>query len=310
MVRETVEGEVYGLEPKAALPLGSRRERVVIGRSALPPASRPTDVLAMHGIVDTVDRHKFGYRNMIARDQFMRLLTERKQFVPLAEALRGRGTALTIDDGTAAAADAALLARECGHHVTLFVNPWECEEGRPYYFSYLSCLLDQTAEASISFRGQIYSLRSFAKKSECRRIAIQELRSQASVEDAYGLIAEIRSKLPVENIVLPQHLRPLTKNELSSLAAAGVSIESHHWSHVDPIAQSLQEFAEQFDRARCWIANSFGTGTYFAAPFGEFTPPERLRCASKTTFFLLDSRKPMGAVGPNLVNRGALAIPY
>jgi peptidoglycan/xylan/chitin deacetylase (PgdA/CDA1 family) len=228
--------------------------------------------------------------------------------VPLSDALQGKGAALTIDDGTAAAGQAALLARQYGHHVTLFVNPWECAQSRPYYFSYLDCLLDQTNADQISFHGHTWSLQSFAEKAEFKRLVKQELRSEASIDALYDLISDVASCLHIDNISVPEHLRPLNKNELLQLAAAGVSIESHHWAHVDPVAQNCNEFAEQFETARLWFENSFGSGNYFAAPFGEFAPPERFRRTNDVTCFLLDECRPPGAIGPHLVNRSALVI--
>ena len=86
-------------------------------------------MFCIHGIAPVVDRERFLHRNLLPAAALEAYLAGAAPFVTIAEALAGRGNALTIDDATRAGADAALMARAAGHEVTLFVNPGQVESG-------------------------------------------------------------------------------------------------------------------------------------------------------------------------------------
>ena len=109
-----------------------------------------SDIYALHGVIDRVDGKLFSHRNMTPADRVRARLDTGQKMVPLADALAGKGDALTIDDATVASAQAALLARQLGHAVTLFVNPWQVADGRAYAFAALHWLLDETRRRKVT----------------------------------------------------------------------------------------------------------------------------------------------------------------
>src|SRR5215208_1735542 len=101
------------------------------------------EILAMHGVVEGMSTARFCHRNLLDRSEFVHHLTERPPYLSIAAALAGEGRAITIDDATFAAADAALLAREFGHSVMIFINPYNVLTGTVYFFGILNVLLDR-----------------------------------------------------------------------------------------------------------------------------------------------------------------------
>ncbi|MGP8231674.1 MAG: hypothetical protein ACLQL2_03285 [Methylovirgula sp.] len=74
-----------------------------------------SNIYALHGVIDHVDTKLFSHRNMTAAGRVQAWLDTQHKLVPLADALAGKGDALTIDDATVASAQAAMLARQRGH---------------------------------------------------------------------------------------------------------------------------------------------------------------------------------------------------
>src|SRR5437016_674086 len=105
-----------------------------------------TRVYALHGSAPAASPDLFVYRNICDRERLSRWLSALPPLVPLCDALAGRGSALTIDDATYAAADSALLARELGHEATLFVNPSNIAERTNYSWLVINALLDSLEE--------------------------------------------------------------------------------------------------------------------------------------------------------------------
>src|SRR5438045_1839574 len=111
-------------------------------------------IYTMHGVVRDLCVNCFVHRNMLDELQFVDYLNRRRSaFVGVEDALRGVGDALTIDDSTEAAARAAYLAREYGHQVTLFINPYNVENCSPYFFSVLNVALDLCCISQLTING-------------------------------------------------------------------------------------------------------------------------------------------------------------
>ena len=102
-------------------------------------------VFVTHGVVRDRNSGLFCHRPFHDWEKLNQHLASRpEKYVSLADALKGCGDALTIDDATEAAKEAAQLAIGHGHAITLFVNPAQVEAGRPYFFHQLNFLLDAT----------------------------------------------------------------------------------------------------------------------------------------------------------------------
>src|SRR5436305_10912577 len=113
----------------------------------------------IHGVVRSVDLERFGHRNLLDAERFRRFLEMRTpKFVDLDEALAGSGAALTIDDSTTAAADAAELCRASGHAVTLFVNGRNIARQQSYWFALLNAVVDGCTHESIHLEGERFGL--------------------------------------------------------------------------------------------------------------------------------------------------------
>jgi hypothetical protein len=265
-------------------------------------------VYALHGIVDRPDSRLFCHRNMSDAARVRALLDTKEKFVSLPEALAGRGAAITIDDATVAAARTALLIRGFGHTVTLFVNPWQIEDGRAYAFCTLNALLDQTPKRKFMWYGKTYNLRKPRDTASLRAAVKHILRGQSDPEQNYLLIDEIRQSLGVEHIDIPDHLRSLTVAELRDLRDAGVDLQNHYWTHLDPAAHTPARFADEWLRGQDWLADKLGISSqFFASPFGEYFPTDDFLAARNVTCLLLDARYPTGPLRSAIVNRQVFA---
>ncbi len=263
-----------------------------------------TEIFAMHGIVERPQADVFCHRNMLDTDRFCATLQSQQKFVPLPAALEGRGRALTIDDGTVAGARAALLARRFGHAVTLFINPWQVQDGRAYAFSWLNALLDQTREKNFSWYGQAFNLTTLKDRQRFRSVVKGSIRKHVLPEENYELIEGIRIRLAIDQVHIPDFLSCLSLKDLHKLRDAGVDIQNHYWSHLDPSAHPPAQFAIEFHKSRKWISDSLGISSkFFASPFGEFFPHRDFLVENNTICLLLHDGYPAGAVDRTTVNR-------
>jgi peptidoglycan/xylan/chitin deacetylase (PgdA/CDA1 family) len=262
------------------------------------------EIFALHGVVDRVRSGSFCHLNMVEADRLRALLCLKRKFVPLSAALEGRGRALTIDDATEAAARTALLARHLGHAVTLFVNPWQVEDGRAYAFSWLSALVDQIDQESFHWNGQAFELASLGGKQAFRAAVKRLMRRQVLPEQNYEVLEQLRAKFAIERVDIPAHLSCLSLEQLRQLQDEGVDIENHYWSHLDPAAHTHAQFVIDWRRAQEWLGDSLGVRSkFFASPFGEFLPPREFLRANDIVCLLLHSGHPAGAFDATTVNR-------
>jgi hypothetical protein len=266
------------------------------------------EIFALHGVVDDPRPDLFCHRNMVATDRLRAFLKSTPGFVPLRDALEGRGRALTIDDATVAAARAALLARDFGHAVTLFVNPWQVEDGRAYAFSLLNALLDGAKARHIGLNGQGFDLGSPGAKQAFRGAVKRVLRGHRLPEQNYEVIERIRIGLAIERIDVPAHLQCLRLDDLRMLRDAGVGIENHYWAHLDPAMHPYDQFTAEWRKAQDWLHESLGiTSRFFASPFGEFLPPSEFPLVNDVACLLLHNGYPGGLLRDSIVNRINLA---
>lgn len=266
-------------------------------------------VLALHGAARDVVRDRFEFQNMTDREVLRRYLVALPPLVPLEVALAGNGVALTIDDATRAAADAALIARDLGHHVSVFINPEQVESGSPYWFGLLHCLLDRLAPVSRELDGVIYPTRTRAERRALRepiKAACRAMRTEAA---RAAHVAALAGRWDVLLLSVPEHLRTLTIAELMELRDAGVEIQNHGWSHMDHAYLTAAESEMEIRRGRDWIHGTLGVdAAHFAVPFGDVRPAAGLRMEASSWLTLHDGWPP-GPLGPDSWNRVEPVMP-
>jgi peptidoglycan/xylan/chitin deacetylase (PgdA/CDA1 family) len=253
-------------------------------------------VLTIHGIAPAVIPKTFCFRNICDADTMARYLESVPTFVPLADAIAGRGDALTIDDAIRGAADAALLARRFGHAVTLFVNPGQVESGAPYAFLVLNAVLDGL--------GSSYAERQALRRRIKARLCVLT-DEQARLEFVMGQGAQWGVTAPE----VPAHFRTLKRDELVTLRDAGVALENHGWSHSDHTNLSPAESVREIREGRDWLQRELGVEAgYFASPFGEALPaPEA--SAVCTMWLAASQAMPAGPLSAHVFNRTFLDLP-
>src|SRR5262245_51689881 len=224
-----------------------------------------------HGAVAAASPALFAHRNLLDLGGLETFLRRRaRPYVPLAACLRGEGDAFTLDDSTRAAADAARLARRLGHAVTLFINGWNIQHATPYFFSRLNVALDNASVPLVRFRGAHHDLQGPGGKERFRALVKSRLARLGAEQDRQDLVSEVARRLGVEDLLVPDHLRPLTLAELKQLAAEGVDIQNHGWTHVQAGALPLPAHAADIRAGREWLRMHVGSeADAFAVPNGD-----------------------------------------
>ena len=263
-----------------------------------------------HGVVSGADAKLFNHRNLLDREAFLHHLRTRSDpYVSLDRAISGTGDAITFDDSTNASADAALLSRQLGHDVTLFVNASNIVTGGVYWFGQVNALLDATFANAVRFRGVPYDLGDHAGKcvfrSAIKRIAVALPTEEARIT----LVDEVAHALCVHSYDVPEYSRTITVESLRQLVDAGVRIENHGWTHSQYWDVATDRLLLNITQGREWlIATIHCDAVHYAVPYGESLPPDDLPRSEYRTWFLADSRYFDGAIGRQLVNRSALRV--
>jgi Polysaccharide deacetylase len=266
-------------------------------------------IYTAHGIVRDLRPDLFIHRNMLDEADYIRFVANRcDKFISLADALMGRGDALTIDDSTYAAVNAANVARCHGHEVTVFVNPYHSQTGIDYFFSKLNHALDQTVLTTLEYRQGLFPIGSMVEKQDFRSYVKARYRGLSTESARLSLIDEMVQLMEVSCQTIPSHLRCAEKDELASLLASGGHVENHGWTHGELSVMNTAEIIEDFSRSTSWLKESLSVlSTHYAVPFGETAPPQSLPKVYET-WFLSDSSIPVGQRSPFLFNRAPLVI--
>src|SRR5258705_2520092 len=232
-------------------------------------------IYAMHGAVNDYVKDQFVYRNMVNDKAFVRWLqTLPAPLVSLTEALTLGGDALTIDDGTCAAAYAVEIALAQGHRATIFVNPYHTMSGDHYFFSRLNAALDYCKLDLVEWRSQVYDLRQSAGRRKLRAAVKVEWRSLPSEPLRKEFMKNCLNLISQDLIDPPQHLRTLDLKMLIRLKELGADIENHGWTHGEYSALQPIEILQEVRTGADWIDDNVGKRPkFFAVPFGETLPP-------------------------------------
>jgi hypothetical protein len=265
-------------------------------------------VLAIHGVAPEVDPRRFAFRNLSDADSLRRFLLAAPPFVPLPEALAARGNALTIDDATRAAADAALMAREHGHAVSLFVNPSQVSSGEPHYFLLLNVLLDRLDGQRCEFEGTMFETATNAQRQVLRHNIKARFRSMTGERGRMDLVTALATRWRTGSLELPDHFRTLGIHDLIALREAGVDVQNHGWSHVHHPILSPEESVREIREGRAWLRRELGVdAAYFAVPFGDALPAPDAAAACETWFTATEQMAP-GRLDQNVFNREELHL--
>jgi peptidoglycan/xylan/chitin deacetylase (PgdA/CDA1 family) len=264
-------------------------------------------ILALHGTAEHVNRRRFVFRNITRLDTLHAFLAESPPFVPIADALGGRGDALTIDDATQAAAHAARLARAHGHAVSLFVNPAQVESGEPYWFALLHALVDGLAQDVCDFDGRTFDAASPEGQKALHNAIKVSCWALPEETDRAACIRDLADRWRV-TLDVPPHLATLGAADLRALRDAGVAIENHGWSHLHHAALAPDESLREIRRGREWLQRELGVpAAHFAVPYGDVGPHAAVGSAC-ATWLTLSRKWPEGPAGPDAFNRAEPAF--
>ena len=246
---------------------------------------------------------------MLNSKQFEHYLSSLDQpFTSLNEVLVNGGNALTIDDSTRAAAAAALLARKCGHDVTLFVNISNIISNDIYPLHMLNIILDEI-QHPFEFDGLLLNDVSYAEKKVFRREFKERLFNLNDNIDQYSYISLFAKYLNLSLSNIPNHLLSINIDELKYLVSNGVSIQNHGWDHVNYERLSKEDLIERIQEARSWLKEHIQVDAkYFAVPFGDYFSPRINRPDLFNCWFLLTSKEKEGYIGSGIYNRSKLKL--
>ena len=266
-------------------------------------------VYVMHGVVDRPVAGSFRDRNMLDREAFIRFLEKRTpKFGSLEDAVELESNALTTDDGTHASFDAAVLARELGHEVTVFVNPFNVETGTPYWFSVLDLVLDRTSRPSCGFGGREFALSHLADKRQFRAAVMVSVRKLPTEERRQAMISELADGLHVRDLELPPSLAPVSRQAVEQLSKMGVRVENHGWTHCHPEGMEPELLWQDIERGQSWFRQHLHShGRAYAVPFGDTPPPGEMPENLVEMWYMADSRRINGRIGNRIFNRSPLS---
>ena len=229
-------------------------------------------VYNIHMVVADKDSTALTHRNCIDYHLLDEFLSDRSiTFLKLKDVLRLRsGMALTIDDSTTGAYDAAMLCAAHKQHVTVFVNPFYIETGQQYYMHYLSKFVEDRGQEVFMFNNQSYNLAKPKQRKHLRKAVKDILCTLATEDERISYLEHIFGR-EVSTILLPYQLRTMTHAQLQALIANKyINIEYHGWTHACPTSLSIEDHLEEFKKGQEWFqSNLQKTIRYFALPFGK-----------------------------------------
>ncbi len=263
-------------------------------------------IYVTHGIIASYSSQRISHALCLPTSRArLHLQLRRKKYVPLAQAIAGRGDALTVDDATYAGLDMALLARRCGHAVSWFVNGSHVENRIEYFPFQISSMLDDTRATECRFDGQTWSLNTIAERRTLRANIKHRYMRMRTLGEITELIDELADSLCCDSKRAELPLRTVGPAQLAEAVLAGVDLQNHGWGHINPQALSEDERAAEVRRNHEYLSKFRRAITpVFAPPFGHCVtqaPPEY--------FVLLANRSllPSHKEG-NILNRGDLVL--
>lgn len=267
-------------------------------------------IFCIHGVVEKRNKKNFLHRNMLDSEKFNKYLSHKEtKFVSLDDALKGKGDALTIDDGTEAGADAAQMAISLGHQVSLFVNPFYIADNQPYIFVLLNVILHSLDKNKVVFEGESFSINSFEEKKALRKIIKGYIAQYPAYAERLQILNKFISVNQIKLCDFPRHLEVVSIERLKKLVQAGVDIQNHGWTHCSFSSLSMDEIIQSIRQANEWFISEIDYQTnYFAVPFGDVIPPGKNVFRETNCWFLLHDLLRAGFIGEKIYNRLSLEI--
>jgi hypothetical protein len=267
-------------------------------------------IYAMHGVVRSPSLQLLIHNWMTDAERFASFLSKRSPFVALGRALEGEGDALTIDDATRAAQEAALLARDHGHEVTLFINSQNVKDSFPYYLHVLSSILDSVDSSQLAMLRKKYVPSEFpTHKKSIRQFFKHRLSRLPDERSRQDLLDVLASDMGISEVSLPAHLRTLSPGDLAELTENGVQLENHGASHAHFSIFHDCDARAQIAECRSWLLTNFAVESrYFAVPFGDVLPRFEVSNDVASCWFIQEELLQAGFVGPKIYNRADLRV--
>lgn len=266
-------------------------------------------IYTTHGVIKSFEKQKFCHSGFLDKDLFIAHLSNRKEkYVSLEEALEQKGDALTIDDSLNGGFEAAVLCRELGHEVSLFINPFYIQNQFLYWFCLLNIFLDSDKKKEVFWEGKKYSLGDFSSKLRFR-LELKSAIAKLSPQNSLSALQFIFQREVDQTLVSPFHLNVLTVDDLKKALSLGVDIHNHGWTHCQITAFKNSELEEEIFKSKNWLNTSLGIDSnFYAVPFGKDLPPNRYDFKNCSTWFLAYDILTYGKVGPRIYNRQSLLL--
>jgi peptidoglycan/xylan/chitin deacetylase (PgdA/CDA1 family) len=187
--------------------------------------------------------------------------------------------------------------------VTLFVNPYQIEAQRDYWFTRLDALLDATSERRVTYQNRPYTLDSSTAVRQFR-LAVKTVLMRLSAIEAHSAVDELADALGARRLEVPEHGRVLPVSELIRLQNIGVSVDNHGWDHRDIGDCKSDDIAREIIRVRNWILGNVGKAPrHFAVPYGLARLNDSVLSQLDGLILLADSREHAGNVDSRHWNR-------
>ena len=263
-------------------------------------------IFVTHGVISPYSSDRISHGLCLPTSRAaLHLQLRREKYVPLAQAIVGQGDALTVDDATYAGFELALLARCYGHAVSWFVNGSHVEDKIQYFPFQISCMLDETNVTECTFDGVTWNLGIKADRRALRARIKQTYMGMRSQDQITDLIDRLAVSLRSESTNAERALRTVTTTELARAVLAGVDLQNHGWSHLNPQVLTETERAAEIEQNDKYLALFRREITpVFAPAFGQ-----RVLLPTPGHFILLANRSlvPDYKDG-NVLNRGDLLL--
>lgn len=265
-----------------------------------------TNIHLIHGAVEGQWHDSQGTRNYVAAKSLREYLARRNtMYLELNEA-PGFGEYLTVDDSTVGAAMACKIAREEGHNVTIFVNPYQIINGVPYFFSVLDAILDQCPEPRMTYENTSFQIRD-KRELKKLRLAVRSRMMTLPADTALAETIEFGIANQIESVEIPRHAQTMSLEDLIDLKEYGVNIGTHGWDHRDIKSMSFGDLVSDLSSADRWLTGILGKDVnVYAVPFGLATLPDDISIMESKCCFLANSAIPIGRVGPSCWNRSEI----
>lgn len=260
-------------------------------------------IFTLHGIVEKISTNCQSTRSLVEQSSFENFLKGQKAFFRRWDRYSSALDLLTIDDATVAGANACLIAKKLGHHVVLFINPWQIINNKTYFFNLLNIAIDNRQNSIIKYAGVEYQLESY-KSIKIFRFSVKQNLVLMNPNDALEHVDQIAFDLKSNTGIIPEFLRTLKISEIKELHNMGIQIESHGWSHMSIAALSKNGLVYDITSSINWINDTLNKKcTMYAVPFGKPKIHDKVISEMNLDCFLSDPIFPKFNVESNCWNR-------